>query len=86
VIRQAALQGKPLDVSVTLMDGTTQTVAVDAASTSSEVCEKICRATNLKDRFGFGIFVSMQNKVSYQIRNASVLDLHRLLGAKAQGV
>ena len=95
LFRQAALQGKPLAVSVTLMDGLTQTVAVDAQSTSKEVCEKVARAIGLRDRFGFSLYISMQNKVYCRTpmyilvttkRVPSITPWRRIVGASCIGL
>ncbi|XP_050076412.1 myosin-VIIa-like isoform X2 [Anopheles maculipalpis] len=60
---QATKTKKPMNVSVILMDGTNRTVDTDSATTAGELCEKISDMIMLKDRFGFSIFVTMQDKV-----------------------
>lgn len=45
------------------MDNTTTSVEVDSASTSEEICGRIAVATNLKDTFGFSLFIILYDKV-----------------------
>uniref|UniRef100_A0A182NTY9 Myosin motor domain-containing protein n=1 Tax=Anopheles dirus TaxID=7168 RepID=A0A182NTY9_9DIPT len=60
---QATKTKKPMLVTVILMDGTNRTVETDSASTAAELCEQIGDLVGLKDRFGFSIYVTMQDKV-----------------------
>ncbi|XP_035917611.1 myosin-VIIa-like isoform X1 [Anopheles stephensi] len=60
---QATKTKKPMSVSVILMDGSSRTVETDSATTAGELCEQIGDMIMLKDRFGFSIFITMQDKV-----------------------
>ncbi|XP_053673304.1 myosin-VIIa-like [Anopheles nili] len=60
---QATKTKKPIHVGVILMDGTNRTVETDSATTAGELCEKLADLVGLQDRFGFSIFVTMQDKV-----------------------
>uniref|UniRef100_A0A182W6G5 Myosin motor domain-containing protein n=1 Tax=Anopheles minimus TaxID=112268 RepID=A0A182W6G5_9DIPT len=60
---QATKTKKPMLVSVILMDGTNRTVETDSATTAAELSEKVCDLIGLQDRFGFSIFITMQDKV-----------------------
>jgi len=50
---------------VSLPDGRIQTVEADSAMTASEMCHKISALLGLKDQFGFAIYISIMDKVSY---------------------
>ncbi|XP_050087157.1 myosin-VIIa-like isoform X1 [Anopheles aquasalis] len=60
---QATKTKKPIVVSVILMDGTNRSIEADSASTAGELCERISDLVGLKDRFGFSIFVTLQDKI-----------------------
>ncbi|XP_023014143.2 myosin-VIIa [Leptinotarsa decemlineata] len=53
----------PMHLEVTLMDGTSQIVEVDSATTSEELLAQISTTLNLKDVFGFSLFVTLYDKV-----------------------
>ncbi len=50
-------------VSVTLMDGTSHTVQLDAATNAKELTKLLFDFVGLKDRFGFSLYISMYDKV-----------------------
>ncbi|XP_058123713.1 myosin-VIIa-like isoform X2 [Anopheles ziemanni] len=60
---QATKTKQPIPISVILMDGSSRTVETDSATTAGELCERIADLVGLKDRFGFSIFITMQDKV-----------------------
>ncbi|KAL4608334.1 unconventional myosin-VIIb-like [Arapaima gigas] len=60
---QAAENKKPMVVSVTLMDGQSINLTVDSASTSAEVCQEITKKINLKDTFGFSLYIGLYEKL-----------------------
>uniref|UniRef100_W5U6H9 Unconventional myosin-VIIa n=1 Tax=Ictalurus punctatus TaxID=7998 RepID=W5U6H9_ICTPU len=53
---------KPIKVEVTLMDGRVLTLPVDSSSISSELCSAIAQKINLKDTFGFSLYMTYQDK------------------------
>lgn len=59
----ASKDKKPICLEVTLMDMTTKSIEVDSATTSEEMCNYIAMDLNLKDTFGFSIFITMYDKV-----------------------
>lgn len=54
---------EPIHLEVKLMDGTNHTVEADSATTSEEILTQIANTLNLKDTFGFSIFVALDDKV-----------------------
>lgn len=50
-------------VSVRLMDGRSINLPVDSASTSREICQVISNKVQLKDSFGFSLYVAVYEKV-----------------------
>ncbi|KAM9469253.1 unconventional myosin-VIIa [Clarias gariepinus] len=53
---------KPMKVDVTLADGRVLTLPIDSASVSSELCRAVAKKINLKDTFGFSIYISYRDK------------------------
>lgn len=45
------------------MDNSSQTIEVDSATTSEEICKQIATTLNLKDTFGFSLFITLSDKV-----------------------
>ncbi|XP_053294879.1 unconventional myosin-VIIa [Pleuronectes platessa] len=60
---QVAKSKKPLDVSVTLMDGRSISVHMESASTSAEICQAVAREMGLKDTYGFSLYISFYEKM-----------------------
>ena len=48
------------------MDGRSVSLSVDSASTSAEVCQMVAKKINLKDTYGFSLYIGMYDKVSSQ--------------------
>lgn len=48
---------------VTFMDGTTKTLLADSATTASELCNALADKINLRDRFGFSLYIALFDKV-----------------------
>ena len=46
------------------MDGTVKKVNADSATTAEELCHQLCDNINLKDRFGFSLFIVLFDKVN----------------------
>lgn len=60
---QATKSKKPIFLSITFMDGDSKTIEADSASTSEEIITTISRNINLKDIFGFSLFITVYDKV-----------------------
>ncbi|KAG5843731.1 hypothetical protein ANANG_G00154030 [Anguilla anguilla] len=61
---QATKSKKPIMLPVTFMDGTTKTLLTDSATTAHELCNALAEKINLRDRFGFSIYIALFDKVS----------------------
>uniref|UniRef100_A0A803U121 Myosin VIIB n=1 Tax=Anolis carolinensis TaxID=28377 RepID=A0A803U121_ANOCA len=61
---QAALRKKPIVLSVTLMNGNSITVLADSASTAKEICQMVADKMQLKDTFGFSLYIALYDKYS----------------------
>uniref|UniRef100_A0A8D0HH36 Myosin VIIBb n=1 Tax=Sphenodon punctatus TaxID=8508 RepID=A0A8D0HH36_SPHPU len=60
---QATKHKKPIVFTVTLMNGESITVPADSASTAKEICEIVANKMNLKDTFGFSLYIAVYDKV-----------------------
>lgn len=72
---------------VTFMDGTTKTLLADSATTASELCNALADKINLRDRFGFSLYIALFDKVKLRShavttcwRAASSLSTEHVLG------
>ncbi|XP_076846901.1 myosin VIIAa isoform X1 [Brachyhypopomus gauderio] len=61
---QATKSKKPIMLPVTFMDGTTKTLLTDSATTAKELCNALADKINLRDRFGFSLYIALFDKVS----------------------
>ncbi|KAJ9584916.1 hypothetical protein L9F63_020722 [Diploptera punctata] len=61
---QATKSKKPIVIDVTFMDGTVKKLNADSATTAEELVQQLCDNINLKDRFGFTLFIALFDKVS----------------------
>uniref|UniRef100_A0A8C4ZE72 Myosin VIIA n=1 Tax=Gadus morhua TaxID=8049 RepID=A0A8C4ZE72_GADMO len=61
---QATKSKKPIMCPVTFMDSTTKTLLTDSATTASELCNALADKINLRDRFGFSLYIALFDKVS----------------------
>uniref|UniRef100_A0A8C4DL64 Myosin VIIBb n=1 Tax=Dicentrarchus labrax TaxID=13489 RepID=A0A8C4DL64_DICLA len=60
---QAAKTKEPIDVSVTLIDDRTVSLHLDSASTSAEVCQALANKINLRDTYGFSLYITLFEKM-----------------------
>uniref|UniRef100_A0A8C2WIU9 Myosin VIIBb n=1 Tax=Cyclopterus lumpus TaxID=8103 RepID=A0A8C2WIU9_CYCLU len=60
---QAAMSKEPIDVSVTVIDDRTVRLQVDSASTSAEVCQAVADKIDLRDTYGFSLYISLYEKM-----------------------
>lgn len=59
---KASRSKAPIHVNVILTNGRSQTIEVDSASTSFEAIEQLSHVLNIKDRFGFSIYITLMDK------------------------
>uniref|UniRef100_A0A3Q3MPN1 Unconventional myosin-VIIa-like n=1 Tax=Mastacembelus armatus TaxID=205130 RepID=A0A3Q3MPN1_9TELE len=60
---QAAKSKEPIDASVSLMDGRIIEVDLESASTSAEVCQTVADRIDLKDTYGFSLYIRLYDKM-----------------------
>ncbi|XP_015243373.1 PREDICTED: unconventional myosin-VIIa-like [Cyprinodon variegatus] len=59
---QATKSKKPIMLPVTFMDGTTKTLLADSATTAFELCNALADKINLRNRFGFSLYIALFDK------------------------
>lgn len=52
-------------MTVTLMDDRSVSLHLDSASTSAEVCQAVADKIDLRDMYGFSLYISLYEKVSF---------------------
>lgn len=68
-------------MSVALTDGRSVSLQLDSASTSAEVCQAVADRVNLRDTFGFSLYITFQDKVRPYLRTlASVASVPAPVG------
>ncbi|XP_061791016.2 unconventional myosin-VIIb-like [Nerophis lumbriciformis] len=60
---QAVKSKKPMEMTVTLTDGSDVTLQLDSASTSAEVCQAVADRINLRDTYGFSLYIRFFEKM-----------------------
>ncbi|KAJ1347387.1 hypothetical protein KIN20_002426 [Parelaphostrongylus tenuis] len=60
---QANKAKKQIMLAVTLMDSSVKTLSADSATTAGELCTVIAEKVNLKDKFGFSLYIALFDKV-----------------------
>ncbi|XP_068143632.1 LOW QUALITY PROTEIN: myosin-VIIa [Drosophila tropicalis] len=60
---QALRNRQPLKLEISLMDGQVRRLQVDAASTAKEAVQQLCEDLKLKDSFGFGLVLSLNERL-----------------------
>lgn len=61
---QAVKFKRHLMLPITFMDGNTKTLLADSATTSKELCEELAKKIDLRDPFGFSLYIALFDKVS----------------------
>ncbi|KAL0966745.1 hypothetical protein UPYG_G00299630 [Umbra pygmaea] len=59
---QAVKTKKTTEVSVALMNGSSVSLPLDSASTSAELCQALAKKVNMKDTYGFSIYIGFYEK------------------------
>lgn len=54
---------EPITLKVGLADGAVKSVVVDSASTAQEIVDSLADSIKLKDKFGFSLFITIEDKV-----------------------
>lgn len=60
---QATKNKENIQLMVTFMDGNSRSVQSDSATTSEEICLQLAKNLNLKDTYGFSLFIILFDKV-----------------------
>ncbi|XP_034087946.1 unconventional myosin-VIIb-like [Gymnodraco acuticeps] len=61
--QQSAKSKEPIEVSVTLLDDSTVSLQLDSISTSAEVCQAVANKIDLRDTYGFSLYITLFEKM-----------------------
>ncbi|XP_072427812.1 unconventional myosin-VIIa-like [Chiloscyllium punctatum] len=61
---EATKQKGPIKVTVTLMNRLSCSIAIDSATTANELCKTVAGKIQLKDTFGFSIYIALYDSLS----------------------
>ncbi|KAK1879385.1 Unconventional myosin-VIIb [Dissostichus eleginoides] len=61
--QQVAKSKEPIEVSVTLLDDSTVSLQLDSLSTSAEVCQAVANKIDLRDTYGFSLYITLFEKM-----------------------
>lgn len=67
-------------LNIALGDKTSRTVNVDSATTAEELCQQIALGINLKDTFGFSVFITLYDKVNQETLRFSPREELKIFG------
>ncbi|XP_077580422.1 unconventional myosin-VIIb-like isoform X2 [Stigmatopora nigra] len=60
---QASIAKEPIEMTVILTDGSHISLQLDSASTSAEVCQTVADKINLRDSYGFSLYIRLFDKM-----------------------
>ena len=60
---QATKCQEPAMLPITFMDGNTETLLADSATTARELCQQLSNKIGLKDQFGFSLYIAIFDQV-----------------------
>ncbi|CAL1540127.1 unnamed protein product [Lymnaea stagnalis] len=65
---------KTMSLEITLTNGSTETMAVNADTTAKTLCQQLSEKINLKDQFGFSLYISLQDSMTKVESDSIVLE------------